>query len=214
MRFLTNIDNSPTLAKAVEVANFVTSKNIVLKNRPGTKEEIYPCYWSDNPIRQTTMSSLFTPDNSCLGKWWDVFNKFNTPVKDVNTFRVTVYKDRTEWRNEKGDLHREGGLPAVEFNDGHKKWYCNGLLHRENGPAVELSYGTKFWYKYDKLHREDGPAVGYKDGESIYCLNSVAYCYKEDWEKEVAKLKEPKIPEEVLKAWKILEDNGYSIKKG
>jgi len=34
------------------------------------------------------------------------------------------------WRNEKGQLHREGGLPAVEWTDGTKRWYLNGVRYR------------------------------------------------------------------------------------
>lgn len=47
-------------------------------------------------------------------------------------YTVTVYKDHyhrdaciTEWRNEKGELHREDG-PAVEWVNGGKSWYING----------------------------------------------------------------------------------------
>ena len=31
----------------------------------------------------------------------------------------------TEWRNEKGELHRENG-PAREYSDGRKDWYYQG----------------------------------------------------------------------------------------
>jgi|AntRauTorcE11897_2_1112592.scaffolds.fasta_scaffold00149_26 hypothetical protein len=27
-----------------------------------------------------------------------------------------------------------------------KRWYLDGLLHRENGPAVKWINGDKFWY--------------------------------------------------------------------
>jgi hypothetical protein len=29
---------------------------------------------------------------------------------------------------------------------GHKAWYRNGKLHREDGPAIEYSNGFKVWY--------------------------------------------------------------------
>ena len=87
-----------------------------------------------------------------------------------------VYPDRTEWRNEKGELHREDG-PAIEHGDGTKSWYHNNQLHRENGPAIECPNGDKFWYQNDEFHREDGPAIedayGYKawylHGKRINC---------------------------------------------
>ena len=44
-------------------------------------------------------------------------------------------------------------------NDGNKRWFMNGVLHREDGPTVEYSDGRKLWYFNDKRHREDGPAM-------------------------------------------------------
>lgn len=51
---------------------------------------------------------------------------------------------RTEWRNIKGELHRED-VPAMVWTDGQKSYYINGELHREDGPAVESSDGIE-WY--------------------------------------------------------------------
>lgn len=42
-------------------------------------------------------------------------------------------------------LHRTDG-PAIEYDNGDKFWYINGLLHRSSGPAVELADGTKEWW--------------------------------------------------------------------
>ena len=57
-----------------------------------------------------------------------------------------IYDDgSTRWYNEVGKLHREDG-PAIEYADGDKFWYLNGLLHREDGPAVEWADGLKLWY--------------------------------------------------------------------
>ena len=64
--------------------------------------------------------------------------------------------------------HRGGGLPAVEFTNGSKYWWVNGLRHREGGlPAIEnvndkvgaSPYGTKGWYINGKrLSHEKGLA--------------------------------------------------------
>tara|TARA_R110001632_G_scaffold84726_2_gene186623 strand:+ start:417 stop:680 length:264 start_codon:yes stop_codon:yes gene_type:complete len=51
-------------------------------------------------------------------------------------------------------LHREDG-PAVEYSDGSKAWYINGLLHREDGPAYEDVNGTKRWFINGKKLTED-----------------------------------------------------------
>ena len=40
--------------------------------------------------------------------------------------------------------------------DGDKKWYKNGLIHRRDLPAVEYAGGgTKTWYMNGKLHRDN-----------------------------------------------------------
>ena len=53
-------------------------------------------------------------------------------TKEINSFGEIRYF------NEKGQLHREAG-PAIEWSDGEKEWYVNGILHRIDGPAVEYS---------------------------------------------------------------------------
>ncbi len=67
------------------------------------------------------------------------------------------------WKDNLGRFHRLDG-PAVEYADGEKSWYKNGLKHRLDGPAVERSDGTRHWYKDGNLHRLDGPAVMCDDG--------------------------------------------------
>jgi hypothetical protein len=55
-------------------------------------------------------------------------------------------------------LHREDG-PAVEYSNGSKCWYLNGLRHREDGkPAIEYFDGYKAWLVHGKRHRIEGPA--------------------------------------------------------
>lgn len=49
------------------------------------------------------------------------------------------------WRNEKGLFHRDDG-PAIEFSDGTKEWYKDGMRHREDGHAVERAGGIKEWW--------------------------------------------------------------------
>ena len=59
-----------------------------------------------------------------------------------------------EYRNEKGELHRTDG-PAIEWSNGTKEWYVNGLRHREDGPAVEFNDGSKLWYLNGVLYKKD-----------------------------------------------------------
>jgi len=87
-------------------------------------------------------------------------------------YTVKVYDNGTRswWLN--GQLHRECGLPAMEFANGSKRWFLNGKLHRKDGlPAVKCANGDKFWYLNGELHREDGPAIEYADGGKYWYLN-------------------------------------------
>lgn len=63
----------------------------------------------------------------------------------------------------------EKDTPAIEYNDGTKKWYKEGLLHREGDkPAIECGI-YKIWYKEGKIHRKgDMPAVEYKSGWKMW----------------------------------------------
>ena len=47
-----------------------------------------------------------------------------------------------EYINENGNLHREDG-PAVEWKNGNKSWYINGLLHRRAGKRVQFDYPVR-----------------------------------------------------------------------
>ena len=38
-------------------------------------------------------------------------------------------------------------MPTVEYSDGTKIWWKNGIRHRDNGlPVVEDIYGNKSWW--------------------------------------------------------------------
>ena len=55
-------------------------------------------------------------------------------------------------------LHREDG-PAIEWPNGSKEWYQNGVRHREGGPAVDTSSGKQQWFlhgrRYTKYEYEE-----------------------------------------------------------
>ena len=61
---------------------------------------------------------------------------------------------KKEYKNELGEYHREDG-PAVEWINGYKSWYINGVRHREDGPAIEYSDDGKEWYLNGKEYSED-----------------------------------------------------------
>lgn len=83
-----------------------------------------------------------------------------------------------------GLLHRDGNMPAIEYNDGtlmymqfgllhnykypaiitndgSKLYYYAGTLHNSFGPAVILANGGREWWKGGARHNENGPAVDY-----------------------------------------------------
>ena len=92
-------------------------------------------------------------------------------VFDALKYRVEVDISGTRrYYNAANQLHRDDG-PAVEWADGTKLWYQNGLLHCTDGPAIEWSDGTKSWYQSDKLHRIDGAAIEYPDGDKSWYIN-------------------------------------------
>jgi hypothetical protein len=72
--------------------------------------------------------------------------------------------------NALGELHRVHG-PAVEYSDGRREWYQNGLRHRPDGPAVVCPSGYLAWWQNDLLHRLGGPAIVYRDGSREWFQN-------------------------------------------
>ncbi len=51
------------------------------------------------------------------------------------------------WYDSKGNFHRDNDNPAIEWVDGSKQWFINGLAHRNHGrPAVINANGDKAWW--------------------------------------------------------------------
>jgi hypothetical protein len=68
---------------------------------------------------------------------------------------ITSYGTK-KWKNKEGKYHRGNDKPAVEWVDGRKDWYINGLRHRENDkPAIEYSDGSKLWYINGKFIKQN-----------------------------------------------------------
>ena len=51
-------------------------------------------------------------------------------------------------------LNRENDLPAVEYPNGDKEWWENGIRHRLNGPAVIIK-NKKFWFKWGVFVKQE-----------------------------------------------------------
>jgi len=54
----------------------------------------------------------------------------------------------------RGDKHYylDNVLYAIEFSNGTKTWFKNGLFHREDGPAIEYANGNKEWWLKHKIY--------------------------------------------------------------
>ncbi len=63
--------------------------------------------------------------------------------------------NRIVYYNEKCKIHREDGLPTVEYNNGDRKCYINCRKHRTDGPVVEWINGYKSWYLNDIRYTEE-----------------------------------------------------------
>ena len=94
-------------------------------------------------------------------------------VFDALKYRIEVDKFGTRWYyNNAGQLHRTEG-PAIEYANGNKEWWQDGLRHRTDGPAVEWVDSTKSWFQNGQFHRTDGPAIEYPTGHKRWFINGV-----------------------------------------
>ena len=123
----------------------------------------------------------------------------------MKQYTVKVFDNRTEWFNQKDQLHRDGGLPAIEWADGTKEYYVNGKLHRDGGlPAIEWANGDKEYWINGKLHRDGGlPAIEWHEYKS-YWING-----KQVTKEQAEKLAKPTC------AGKVVEIDGrkYQLKE-
>jgi len=94
--------------------------------------------------------------------------------KATQKSELVVFDDGTKKWYVDGKLHREDG-PAIEWPNGNKEWYINDNLHRIDGPAIEYTDGSKHWYLNGKRHREDGPAVEYIDGTKSWWVDGILH---------------------------------------
>ena len=83
----------------------------------------------------------------------------------MEKYIVEVCKEVTRWKNEKGQCHRLGGLPAVEWADGYKSYWENGKCHRLGGlPAVEHIDGSKeYWIEGKQITEAEAKKLAEPD---------------------------------------------------
>jgi hypothetical protein len=76
------------------------------------------------------------------------------------------------------------------YENGDEEHLKNGLFHREDGPAFIRNDGYQAWCIEGVFHRLEGPARIWPSGRKEYWIKHKEFS-KQDWEKEVAKLKNP-----------------------
>ncbi len=64
-------------------------------------------------------------------------------MDDEPTLLINEYGTKF-WRNAKGQFHKLDG-PAIEWTDGGREWFQNGIKHREDGPAFIYFNADKKW---------------------------------------------------------------------
>ena len=61
-----------------------------------------------------------------------------------------------EYRNKKGEYHRDGDLPAVVYPNGDAWYFFNGRCHRDGDrPAVVCTNGCKYWFRDGEQYRAE-----------------------------------------------------------
>jgi len=116
-----------------------------------------------------------------------VENPYNDPV-NANPDAVTG-RGTKQWKNEQGELHRDGDLPAYIEKNGSTVYYKNGLKHRDGDKpaALDLWEGIKelVWWVDDMIHRDNGPAYLYSVNQGI---SLIQYNKRDEWSKETKKV--------------------------
>ena len=126
----------------------------VLINRDWVRIEIVPMcndYTSDVDTWKFQVDEWFT-----LPEWFEL---------DEEVYEKKCREAAQKWKDNCVD---KLGQYCIEYRNGDKQWYKNGLTHRLDGPAVEYQNGYKYWYKDGERHRENGPAIEYGSGTKEY----------------------------------------------
>jgi hypothetical protein len=99
--------------------------------------------------------------------------------------RVDAY-GAVRYYNALGQCHRVYG-PAIEYPNGRREWWQNGLRHRLDGPAGEYPNSYRAWWQNGQLHRADGPAIEWADGTYEWWVNGNELTQAE-WQQAVASM--------------------------
>lgn len=87
------------------------------------------------------------------------------------------------FRNEAGELHRDGDKPAFVELFSTMIWAQHGQRHRDGDkPAVISKDGTRQWFAFGKRHRPlPKPAIVWGDGSEDFWVDGVEIIEDEDF---------------------------------
>jgi hypothetical protein len=126
----------------------------------------------DRPTIIKTNGDELWYDDGVLWKIYSSRDEKTTEHHENGVESIEQWGEVTWYKN--GNVHRDGGLPAFENEDGDKRWYVNGELHRDGGlPAIEDADGDREWYVNGCRYRADGlPNVVRGNGDSEWWSNN------------------------------------------
>ena len=132
------------------------------------------------------LSGITTIENGKI-KWFDHKNKdIWVSIIDIDKEEYCVEYangDKEWWQN--GLRHRIDGPALYNPIEDCQIWFKNGKLHNPNGFAIKV-FGNKYWYQDGKQHRLDGPAVEGADGQEEYFIDG-EYLTKKEFKKRTMK---------------------------
>ena len=109
------------------------------------QEPVDPRHYMKTIIRRTLNGTVHI---QCIlrDKWSHSVN--DRPSRTVRIPKTTTY----QWQS-RGELHRDGGKPALRSHS-RMLWCENGGLHRVDGPSMLYHHsGSMHWYRRDGTRR-------------------------------------------------------------
>lgn len=131
------------------------------------KEIIYFIYF----LKKLTGKLDFNPSILC-----PIVNKYLIEGRMITSSKIGV--KMTFWVSGNSEiLHSYNDHPSMDYDNGTKRWYKNGKLHRDGDKPALIYTGGKIWYKNGKFHRDNNrPAIVYENGIKEWYINGNFIC--------------------------------------
>lgn len=102
-------------------------------------------------IGRCLMRVFVVPCSAAVGVRWNVSveNEGEVMYSTTDVMISTRPDGKIEYRNTKGELHREDGPAVFQPEGDYRSWWLNGRMHRDDGPATIYEDGSVVWYLHD-----------------------------------------------------------------